>query len=443
MRGRIVACAGLSVLLFGLIVRAQAPISSTQGAVYFAPNAGSMQPSVQTTGYTAPAPAAASTFQRGSDPGFAASDADVSVWLIGEYLYWGVQGAKVPPLLTSSPPGTPVTSAGVLGAPGTRVIFGGGDINDDFRSGFRVRAGVWLDEDQNHGIDVSFFLLEGLGNGGTVGAQDGSVISGRPFVDATTGLNNAELVSFPGILNGTASVDTGSGSFWGVDALWRHKLCCGHFGMAGCEDNGYFRVDLLSGFRYFRYDDHVTITEDLSPLNPAIFPGTRILISDRFQARNAFVGGALGLGTDLQWNRFSVWARGRVNLGYTQREVSIQGQTEVQQPGFAPLVRQGGLLALTSNIGDYKSSRFTVLPEGDITLGYQVADFCRLLVGYSVIYWPGVAFAGEQIDTVVNPNLIPSKAGGAQAAGPARPRFDFQSGDLFVHGLTAGIAFAY
>ncbi|MFO0878953.1 MAG: BBP7 family outer membrane beta-barrel protein [Gemmataceae bacterium] len=442
MRGMIVAWAVLSVLLSGLTVQAQAPANPTQGAVYFAPNAGPMQQPVQTTGYTTPAPAAATTFQRGTDAGFAASDADVSFWFIGEYLYWGLSGAKVPPLLTTSPPGTSVGSAGVIGAPGTRVVYGGSDINDDFRSGFRVRAGVWLDEDQNHGIDVSFFMLEGMGNGATVGAQDGSIISSRPFVDATTGLNNAELVSFPGILNGTASVDAGSGAFWGVDALWRHKICCGHFNLSGCEDGGYFRVDLLSGFRYFRYDDQVTITEDLTPLNPAILPGTRILISDRFKARNAFAGGALGLGTDLQFNRLSIWARGRVNLGATQREVSIQGQTEVQQPGFAPLVRSGGLLALNSNIGDYKSSRFTVLPEGDITLGYQVADFCRLLVGYSIIYWPGVAFAGEQIDPVVNPNLIPSK-GGAQAVGPARPRFDFQSGDLFVHGLTAGIAFAY
>src|SRR5262249_32043541 len=52
-------------------------------------------------------------------------------WVRGEYLQWWLQGAHLPPLVTASPPGTPITSAGILGAPGTTVLFGDSDVNND------------------------------------------------------------------------------------------------------------------------------------------------------------------------------------------------------------------------------------------------------------------------------------------------------------------------
>ena len=62
--------------------------------------------------------------------------------------------------MTASPLGTPRDAAGVLGDPRTSVLFGGRDINDDFRSGVRFYAGTWLDECQTCGIDTSTFYLE-------------------------------------------------------------------------------------------------------------------------------------------------------------------------------------------------------------------------------------------------------------------------------------------
>jgi Putative beta barrel porin-7 (BBP7) len=44
-----------------------------------------------------------------------------------------MSGARVPPLLTVSPPGTPRANAGVLGAPGTTGVFGGDQLNQDLR----------------------------------------------------------------------------------------------------------------------------------------------------------------------------------------------------------------------------------------------------------------------------------------------------------------------
>src|SRR5262245_26931623 len=44
-------------------------------------------------------------------------------WASAEYLTWEMHGQNVPPLVTGSPTGTPLASAGVLGQPTTTVLF--------------------------------------------------------------------------------------------------------------------------------------------------------------------------------------------------------------------------------------------------------------------------------------------------------------------------------
>jgi hypothetical protein len=113
-----------------------------------------------------------------------------------------MRGEALPPLVTTSPPGTPVSQAGVLGTPGAAVLFGDNHVNNDARSGFRVTLGGWLDSAQTLGVEGSFFMLERQATGFTA-SSPGSPILARPFVDATTGLPAAaELVAFPGTLSG-------------------------------------------------------------------------------------------------------------------------------------------------------------------------------------------------------------------------------------------------
>src|SRR5262245_48917534 len=59
-------------------------------------------------------------------------------WIRADYLGWWLTGSRLPLLVTSSPPGTPRSQAGVIGAPGTQVLFGNETVNDDFRSGVRI-----------------------------------------------------------------------------------------------------------------------------------------------------------------------------------------------------------------------------------------------------------------------------------------------------------------
>ena len=54
--------------------------------------------------------------------------------------------------------------------------------------------------------------------------------------------------------------------------------------------------------------------------------------------------------------------------------MDIVGSTVVAQPGLAPEVNVGGLLAQPTNIGRFTDDKFAVVPELGVTLGYQVTD---------------------------------------------------------------------
>jgi Putative beta barrel porin-7 (BBP7) len=162
-------------------------------------------------------------------------------WIRADYLGWWLTGSQLPPLVTASPPGTPRAQAGVLGAPGTQVLFGDEMVNDDFRSGVRITLGGWLDDCCKTGFELRGLVLDRRSDPFAAGSPDGSAIVSRPFLDARTGRQNAELVSFPGVLAGTVFVaDAESDKFWAVDLLCRKNWC------RNCS--GY--VDVLAGYRY-------------------------------------------------------------------------------------------------------------------------------------------------------------------------------------------------
>ena len=131
------------------------------------------------------------------------------LWLSGEYLLWGTDGMDLPVLVTTSPANTPQNQAAILGEPGVGVLFGGGEVNGDTVSGFRVGAGFWITHERTYGIEGEYFRL-GQQDDQYGGSSDGSTIIGRPFFDIVAGQETAQLVSFPGLTSGSIGVDTQS-----------------------------------------------------------------------------------------------------------------------------------------------------------------------------------------------------------------------------------------
>jgi len=104
--------------------------------------------------------------------------------------------------------------------------------------------GAWLNECRTLGVEGDFFLLSSRGSG-FVASSTGSPILARPFLDATTGRPNSELVAFPGLLAGTVSAHSASTGLLGADAMLRANLC------RGCD----YQLDLIGGYRYLRLSD--------------------------------------------------------------------------------------------------------------------------------------------------------------------------------------------
>jgi hypothetical protein len=353
------------------------------------------------------------------------------VWLDAGYWYGTITGQNVPPLVTAAPAGSPRTQAGALGQPGTTVLYPTGRVNDNWRSGFYLNAGVWLDDCQKCGIEGNFFFL-GTSRERFVAGSPGVNIISRPFFNTALNIPDTELVSFPGILAGSVTVDARS-SFIGGGPNMIKNICCGPCG----------RFDLLLGYLYLNLEDEINIREDLTSLpgQTNVPPGTRFIVRDNFRTSNSFHGVNIGVATERRYSHWYFGARAGVALGNVHQQVDIDGSTTITPPGQEPRTLPGGLLTQSSNIGRYERDRFAAIPWFGVKLGLQVTPRIRTYVGYDFMYFSNVARAGDQIDLRVNPTLIPSQTG--MPSGAAFPVFTPRETGAAVNAIRFGVEARY
>ncbi len=354
------------------------------------------------------------------------------LWAEADLLFWWMKGASLPALATSSPAGTPQAQAGVIGS-GAKVVFGGDRVNDDLRIGTRLLVGGWFDREQTIGVEASFLGLSN--NSKTLAAgSDGTNIISRPFINATTGLQSSELVSFPGVLSGSVSAVSKTDGLLGAGVLFRENLCCGP-----C-----WRLDVLGGYRFLQFNDRLGITENLTAISGAnqqnVPAGTLIRVSDRFDASNNFHGFDFGLAGEYRRGPFQLRWLTKLAVGENSEIVEINGNTTTTTPGGTPVSNVGGLLALQSNVGRLERQRGIVVPELGVQIGYQVNSSIRVHAGYTGLYWSEAVWAGKNIDLQVNPNLLPPVV---NPGGPFRPQNRFEGTSLWAQGLDVGVEFRY
>jgi hypothetical protein len=352
-------------------------------------------------------------------------------WAEGEYLLWWTEGLRLPPLVTTSITGTTSNLAGQFG-PSSNVLFGGDKpVNSDFRNGFRVRGGSWLNEAGTFGLEASFFLLESTATGFAL-SSGGDPILARPFNDSSTNFPSARLLAFPGERAGSVFAKALSDKLLGCQALMRQRLCC-------CDG---FRLDLLAGYRFLHYSDRITVDDEWSIANPNnpehVAPFTKLSTHDSFRTINNFNGADFGLATQFKRGPWVLDLRGSVAVGYTRQNIDIEGTNT----STAPITTQtGGLLAQSSNIGRHQRSNGALLPELTVNLGYQITEHWRVSVGYNLLWWENMVRAGDQIDFNVNPNLF--NGGSAGTTGPLLPTVPFQRTSMLVQGLNFGVEVKY
>jgi hypothetical protein len=353
-------------------------------------------------------------------------------WGSTEYLLWWMKSAPLPvPIVTTGDPsvGFPgLNTAGGIGSPGTRVLYGDSNVNFGAFSGIRLTAGGWIDSYGTYGLEVSGFLLQNMSNTWS----DGSNAAGSPplYFPRFNPLNGFEdavpisdpLRGFSGNVNVTSTLQVWGAEANGVLSLWTRP---------GLEILG------LVGFTSLGLGESLQIN---NTTNDLIF-GKTTNLQDYFGTHNQFYGAQFGARANMVWNSWSLDVTGKLAMGATVQSVNIQGS--ISQPGLGTF--PGGFFTQPSNIGRTTSSEFGVIPSVDLKLGCQLTNHIGVFVGFTFLYWNQVVRPGDQMDHSVNvtQNAILDPNGVGKLIGPAQPTPFFNRTDFWATGVNFGLTFDF
>ncbi|MBA4063740.1 MAG: hypothetical protein C0501_08515 [Isosphaera sp.] len=360
-------------------------------------------------------------------------------YVSAEYLLWWMRDLNVPVLGTTNTAG----GLGFLGEPGTAPVLGPGEFLGSFRQGFRVRGGYWFGEHGSCAVDAGYFFL-GRRTADTVLTSDRfptitrPVFSPNPAPGGGVIGETGEAVTIPGLLTGSLSARAES-ELWGADVNLRKCLA------SGCDS----RLTGFVGYRHLNLSESLTVTENINVVGAGAGlitvtdpVGTVVVVQDRFETRNEFHGGQLGLTYERRRGRLALDLRTSVALGVTHQELEIDGFQRRVRPGMAPMGFRGGLLAAGPNLGTFTRDRFSVVPEATVNLGYFLTPSLKAFVGYNVLYWTDVIRPGDQVDRVVDLTFVPN-APAVPPSGRNRPRPLFRQSDLLVTGVQFGLEYRW
>jgi hypothetical protein len=357
-----------------------------------------------------------------------------SSWFDLDVLIWSLRPMQAPPLVTRNDSG----GIGALGEPGTRVLLGGSDMYPGTVGGIRGRLGTWIGDEERFGLEIGGFALDEAWRRRFYGSDAfGYPQYSRPIYWTDSG-EGSFLVSSPNFLAGGLEVET-STRFGGVEA---NAVWLGY-------SNERVHAEFLGGFRFLSLEEDLTILQRMRTLAPTAAFGTvlptntSVSLFDAFGTTNRFYGGQIGTRIDWVFRRFSVGLLGKLAIGGTEQQLAIDGSSRVQLPGGGPSFYRGGLLATSSNIGQYSGSSFSLVPELGVNLGIELTPRMRLKIGYSLLYWTNVVRPGSQIDRAVNPATVPASNSYGATSGPQRPYPSFSRTDFWAEGLNLGLEFRF
>jgi hypothetical protein len=354
-------------------------------------------------------------------PAFA-SDLDVRA----EYLLWWTDGMDVPSLLTTSPLGTPRGQAGVLGQPNTSVLYGGAGLNGDVHSGGRFAVRGWFDPCRNLGFELAYTFLE-QDTATHLADSSGDPILARPFVNANAGFQDAGLIAYPNVAEGSFAVNATT-QFYTAEAMLTKML------FEECDQ----RVVLLLGYRHASLEDDLSITETMVSRDTAT-AGSTLNLFDQFTTKNTFNGPQLGMLAERRSRAWTLQFLTKLALGSVHSDVAIAGSTTATSATEATATTPNGFYALATNTGRYEQDSFGGMTELGLQLSCDFGCHWRASLGYSFLYWYYLARAGEQIDTTLAADAFPP----AQGRINLHPQFPFTTTGFWAQGLNFGIEYRF
>ncbi len=351
-------------------------------------------------------------------------------WFSAETLLWFGKKTYSPALVNTNDFGVFPEN----GVAGTQTVYGGNNgIDFGLIPGFRLSAGVYLDDCQKVGVGGRGYGLfpkkstyarasDGSGN------PDNPSI-GVPFYNLFLNREDSLLVAYQdgggpdraGLVRARSDLD-----MYGAD---------GSLYLLLSRSEGH-RMDLLGGYTYNILRNSIgieTITQDFR------FPSTGNVTTtnDLFETENVFNGGHLGVLSSVVRSRVSLSTLAKISFGNMRQTSTIRGYSIVQDALLNQNAFGAGILTQPSNIGVSSRNNFGFIPELGLKLGLCARENIQFTVGYTMMMWSGVALAGEQIDSAVDPTqLIIQNAG-------TRPTPLFKESTFWMQGVDLGMTVAF
>jgi hypothetical protein len=372
-------------------------------------------------------------------------------WFQGDYLLWKVKGASVPTLVGRIAP-TEAEFIQEFSSTNITPLFGGGasGISYDAQSGVHLETGLWLDDAHQLGFSAGFFQLAQGQQHFQADSQAQQALGPVFFYDSALTQEAVVLEGASGLREGTVSVDA-SQHLWGTEFNALHSLSPGRF---------FDHLEFLAGFRYMQFSEGLQISGTSRAIPGGVLPcgchsqhtldGTvqpsdptptadQLSYYDNFGVHNQFYAPQIGLTAGSSYSGFFWEATGKLGAGLVHVDAKAEGAT-TQQTGTTSVTQAGGVLVSPAGLSA-TADRFSFLPELSVIGGYQLASWCRISVGYNLLYATEVVRAGSLVGAV-DPRQVPQlPTFDATVQGSTSPHL--QGSSFWAQGLTAGLEFRY
>lgn len=363
-------------------------------------------------------------------------------WLNADYTMNWIRPQRLNnPLLTVG--STADAAPGALGQPGTTLVFGD-SVDYNRIDGGRVELGVFLDESRRFSLEGVAQFFRDASVGFAINSDPfGSPVITRPVFNVAVGEERAFANALPNQFVGGGAIDARV-SLFSSDVNVGYHLCV---------SPGWTHTTLF-GLRYMRLSETLSVNDRIEPLIPNFLTfggafnfvdvGEMVIDRDRFQTTNSFFGGQIGFRSRFEGNWMFLSTYGKMAIGANQQTVEINGSTTLVRADGTTATLPGGILALPSNIGRRSRTVLSFAPEAGFSVGVRLTQHLALSAGYSFLFWNNVVRPGRQIDSAVDPSLIPTDLNYGAATGTGgRPAFTFNNENVWLHTLSLGVAVQY
>ena len=153
----------------------------------------------------------------------------------------------------------------------------------------------------NFGVEFTYLALGQSVDRFSI-ASTGSPILARPFFDVDTGAEDAHLIAYPNLSQGSFSCSSTS-DFQAAEILARWAI-------ARCPGSS---IELLAGYRFQQLTDRLDIGDTAAA--STVRQVRRIQILDQFHTRNDFNGAELGFAIERHQGRWSLESNVKLAAG--------------------------------------------------------------------------------------------------------------------------------